>query len=264
MTETQLLSFIGTAALKATFILAIAGLVTIVWRSASAAARHLVWTVAVIAALGIPLIGTVIKSLDAPRIEIAALSEVALPIAHPALAAPSNANVSSPAVTTVTEDAVIPMEEQASLIATDAGTALAKPSLLERISQIEWQSILFTVWLAGMLLALIPLATARARVGFISRNSSPVESGRWHDLIASTPQIAHIGRRVRILESDATAMPMTWGVVRPTLLVPAGAERWPDWQCRDILLHELAHIERRDVSLSSSRSSRALCTGSIR
>jgi beta-lactamase regulating signal transducer with metallopeptidase domain len=188
----------------------------------------------------------VIKSLDAPRIEIAALSEVALPAAHPALAPPSNANVSSPAVTTATEDAVIPMEEQASLIATDAGTALAKPSLLERISQIEWQSMLFPVWLAGMLLALIPLATARARVGLISRRSRPVESGRWHDLIASTPQIAHIGRRVRILESDATAMPMTWGVVRPTLLVPAGAERWPDWQCRDILLHELAHIERRD------------------
>ena len=52
MTETQLLSFIGTAALKGTIILAVAGLVTIVWRSASAAARHLVWTVAVCSALG--------------------------------------------------------------------------------------------------------------------------------------------------------------------------------------------------------------------
>lgn len=250
MTETQLLSFIGTAALKGTIILAVAGLVTIVWRSASAAARHLVWTVAVCSALGIPLIGAAIKSLDAPRIEITTWSEVAFPVASATPAPSATAHVSSLATAAVTEDAAISMEEplDPSITAPAAvvPTILTRPSLSETISQVEWRSMLFPLWLAGMLLALIPLATARARVAIIGRNAKAVESGRWHELIAATPQIAHLRRRVRIVESDATAMPMTWGVVRPTLLVPARAERWPDWQRRDILLHELAHIERRD------------------
>jgi beta-lactamase regulating signal transducer with metallopeptidase domain len=249
MTEKQLLDFIGTAALKGTIILAVAGLVTIAWRSASAAARHLVWTVAVCAALGIPVIGAVINSLDAPRIEITTWNEIVPPEA-PASSAPSaDAHVSAPAIAAVTEGAATPVEAPTMLSiepVVNAPKVLPRPSLSERISTIEWRSMLFPVWLAGMLLALIPLATARVRVAMINRKGRSIESGRWHELIASTPQIAHLARRVRILESDETAMPMTWGVLRPTLLVPARAERWPDWQCRDILLHELAHVERRD------------------
>jgi len=41
-------------------------------------------------------------------------------------------------------------------------------------------------------------------------------------------------------------MPMTWGILSPTLLVPLSAADWPEWKCRNILLHELAHVERRD------------------
>jgi beta-lactamase regulating signal transducer with metallopeptidase domain len=53
-------------------------------------------------------------------------------------------------------------------------------------------------------------------------------------------------RRVTLLESHDAAMPMTWGVISPVLLIPSSTEEWPEWKCRDILLHELAHIERFD------------------
>ncbi len=49
-----------------------------------------------------------------------------------------------------------------------------------------------------------------------------------------------------LLESDQAAMPMTWGVISPVLLLPADANEWPEWRCRNILLHELAHVERFD------------------
>ena len=75
MTSIDFLALLGGAAIKATFILAIAAIVTMTWRRASAASRHLVWTFAVGASLTVPLISAAIARLGAPQIEIAAWTQ---------------------------------------------------------------------------------------------------------------------------------------------------------------------------------------------
>jgi beta-lactamase regulating signal transducer with metallopeptidase domain len=256
MTETQLLDFIGTAALKGTVILVLAGLVTVGWRSASASARHLIWTVGVSAALGLPIMAAAIKSLDAPRIEIQAWNEAALPI--PQMGSPTpltsevisvgNASMKAEPISTAPANAHVVIATSGEPVPQDVAVPAVKysPSIQQRIAQVDWRVILFPVWIAGVLLALIPLVTARLRIAALSRRASVLHGSEWHTLIESTPAIAHLSGRVRILESDDAAMPMTWGITRATLLVPARADRWPDWKRRDILLHELAHVERRD------------------
>ncbi len=255
MTETQLLMFIGTAALKGTVILGIAGLVNILWRSASAASRHLVWTIGVTAALALPLLTEVIQRTNGPKIEIRGWSQarpVAASINEPAPAmnimsntfdgpaanaatqetsSPSTTWVSSPVVTSESNDDAIPVVSE--------GAAALSPSF-------PLKRDIIALWIAGALASLLPLLIAFVRVRLLARNANEKKSGRWRDLIAATPEIAHFAESLRVLESDKTAMPMTWGITRPTLLVPSQASEWPDWKCRDILLHELAHVERKD------------------
>ena len=49
-----------------------------------------------------------------------------------------------------------------------------------------------------------------------------------------------------LLVSGQRAMPMTWGIVHPAILLPLEAENWGTAKRRMVLLHELAHVKRRD------------------
>jgi TonB family protein len=46
--------------------------------------------------------------------------------------------------------------------------------------------------------------------------------------------------------SDSIHTPMTWGAIRPVILLPAYVEDWPVEQRDVVIRHERAHIERRD------------------
>jgi beta-lactamase regulating signal transducer with metallopeptidase domain len=73
------------------------------------------------------------------------------------------------------------------------------------------------------------------------RRAHPLQSARW----AAT--LATIDCRVRVLESRHIASPCTWGVLSPVLLLPSAGDAWPESARRSALLHELAHVRRRDM-----------------
>ena len=123
--------------------------------------------------------------------------------------------------------------------------ARPEPGTAERFSAFVANDLIY-LYLAGLLMALAPLVAGIVRIRVISSRASRSTNGRWTQLVSGTPSIAHFAGRVRIVESSEATMPMTWGIVEPTLLVPADSGDWPEWKCRNILLHELAHVERRD------------------
>ena len=58
--------------------------------------------------------------------------------------------------------------------------------------------------------------------------------------------VAQFGRRVRLGRNDAIGAPVTWGIVRPIILVPAGFEELPAESRDAVIHHELAHIQAHD------------------
>jgi beta-lactamase regulating signal transducer with metallopeptidase domain/Mg-chelatase subunit ChlD len=65
---------------------------------------------------------------------------------------------------------------------------------------------------------------------------------------------AHLGaagtrRRVTLLQNQAIAAPVTWGILRPVILVPAGFEQLPVETRNAVLCHESAHIQANDFFL---------------
>jgi mono/diheme cytochrome c family protein len=53
-------------------------------------------------------------------------------------------------------------------------------------------------------------------------------------------------RRVRLLMSSHIDIPVACGIVHPAVLLPLEAESWDEERRRVVLLHEFAHVKRRD------------------
>ena len=102
-------------------------------------------------------------------------------------------------------------------------------------------------WMAGSLATLSLLAAGLIGVEGLRRSSRPVPPGEVAALgrrLASSLGLAH---EVAIAVCDRLASPVLIGVVRPMILLPPAAlGGWSLAQVEMALLHELAHLRRRD------------------
>src|SRR5580658_15798 len=101
----------------------------------------------------------------------------------------------------------------------------------------------FIVFMARFVKLLSGLVYAQ-RVRSYQTSAAPAE---WQDRLATLVQRLEITRPVRLLESALIKVPVAVGWLKPVILVPVGmlAQLSAD-QVESILLHELAHISRRD------------------
>jgi TonB family protein len=56
-----------------------------------------------------------------------------------------------------------------------------------------------------------------------------------------------VPRRVRVVESPDAPVPLVWGILRPVIALPAASRHWSAGRLRTVLLHELIHVQRRDL-----------------
>ncbi|HWK10220.1 MAG TPA: M56 family metallopeptidase, partial [Vicinamibacterales bacterium] len=225
---------------KATIVLATAGVLTVVLRRASAASRHLIWTLALLSALALPVFSLALPKWQVGLVKLraelpAASSQV--PATSFQLRAPSlnsgPARVASPA----------PQSTPGGPIANPPAASKPRFSFDEVTAG---PATVFAIWLLGACAILARLVLGVVAVQWMSRRTERVKDAPWLPQARALASELGISPRITFLRSGRAAMPMAWGVFRPAVLMPADADNWPAERLRIVLLHELAHVKRRD------------------
>ncbi|HYH83067.1 MAG TPA: M56 family metallopeptidase [Longimicrobium sp.] len=186
---------------KSTLLLAAAAAGAHAMRRGSAAARHLVWALALGALVALPSLALVL-----PR-----WKPTALAVLRPA----------------------------------GGGAEWAVPAA-SAAPQWSIAGVLVAVWAAGAVVVLARLARGLWAVRRLAHTARRVDDPAWTGLLEELGRAMEVRRPVVLLRSERAAMPLTWGALRPAILLPAGADAWSPERRRVVLLHELAHVARRD------------------
>lgn len=106
---------------------------------------------------------------------------------------------------------------------------------------------LFALYGCGVALVLARTLIAMIRMRRVANDARSVDH-EWLALLRDARAAIGIRRGVRLVVSASARVPMTWGVIRPTIVLPASAQTWTSNQRRMVLLHELAHVRANDWS----------------
>ncbi len=126
-------------------------------------------------------------------------------------------------------------------------------TLDRQFAQLSGLKVARAIWLAGAALFLAPVPIVLWRLRRIRRTGLP-----WTEFRAQTHALAlarGIRRPVELMLHELVPGPITFGVLRPVIVMPADAGEWPEADVRRAVVHELEHIRRRDwVVLLAARS----------
>ncbi|MBW3571405.1 MAG: HEAT repeat domain-containing protein [Gemmatimonadetes bacterium] len=111
---------------------------------------------------------------------------------------------------------------------------------------IAWSTLVLMAWAAGAAATLARYGLAMVAVRVVARRARRITGGEWMERLQAAARELGVRERVRLLRAPGAAMPMTWGILHPAVLVPADADGWTAERKRVVLLHELAHVARRD------------------
>lgn len=206
---------------RTTAVLLVALCATTLLRRSSAATRHLVWTVALAGVLVLPLLERVVPAWRI--VPVPAELAPAAPVAAPALVEVPVAEQQAPAAAPH-ESAPVPAEKR-----------------------IDWMMWALGIWAAGGIILFLRLAYGVLRIWWVERRSSELADARWTSLTDGLARRLRLGRMVTLLRGEHASVPMTWGIVRPVVLLPAEADDWSEERRTVVLAHELAHIRRWDA-----------------
>jgi TonB family protein len=110
----------------------------------------------------------------------------------------------------------------------------------------EGGQLLVALWATGTFVGLVVLCAGLSRLSRLATRAHVVTEGplcQSMDALVATPR----QRRVRLLiQATHPGLVVTWGMRRPTILLPSSATEWSGSRQRAVLLHELAHVERGD------------------
>ncbi|MDB5389180.1 MAG: peptidase BlaR1, partial [Planctomycetaceae bacterium] len=217
--------FLVDSAVKGTALLIAAGIATFILRRDSAATRHLVWLLAIVAMLGVPALSAVLPHWRALP-EWASISQkpAAVEISQAPVARSTNDAIASDWHVNLENDvqpAAIAIQPVIKL--SNSLAAPIAPDAIRTSVPWNWQSALLFVWGVGFGILLLRLLAARWMLRNAERQGtvigmSGVPAGTRDDSIVIALQAAalqlRISRPVILLIHPDKSIPLVWGILK--------------------------------------------------
>jgi uncharacterized protein (TIGR03435 family) len=201
---------------KATVVLASVLLLSRVCRRSRASARHLLFALAFVVLLVLPVTSAVMPPV--------------------VVTVPLRPNVVDTHTTAIQRS---PDRSEESRIAGSWSSAVAF-----RAGSMSIQSLLIALWLVGSLLFVMPVVTGIWQLARLRKRGVPWEAGQT--LVDQWVIERRIGRRVTVLQAAGIDGFFGCGALRPVILVPGDVAEWHRDDLRRAFIHELEHVRRLD------------------
>lgn len=276
-------AFLADLIVKATLLLLLAAGLAAMLRKSSAAVRHRVWSLTFASLLLLPALSYVMPELQLPilpaemvqppaaEVAVEEVPEAKEPAPTPPLPQPEQllAEQSTETVAPFDEgmtNQVLPWEldptsappletplsaaddaEETETVADVSSDEPAEP-VAAGPTEKNTGSLWLWIWGGGLSLFLLPVLAGLLQNRILNGLSEHVADSTITELLDALRARLSIGRRVRLIESAHSRIPLTWGLFRPVILLPENWRTWSTERKRLVLLHELAHVKRRDVA----------------
>ncbi|MFD2035648.1 M56 family metallopeptidase [Belliella marina] len=123
-------------------------------------------------------------------------------------------------------------------------------------SQIEKRiPTLVNLWLIGAVLFMIKFASSLAELRSLDFRPKNTIGEKWEETLADISSRLKIKQRVQIFQTKFVDTPVTYGILKPVILIPTGLIfKVSPAQLEAIIAHELAHIKRHDYLINLIQS----------
>jgi|GEM_PF-1002826 len=246
-----------SVALRSILLLTITLIIAFVVRRRSAAVGHHVWVLGFSGCLLIPIVTLLAPNVAVPVLPPVTPRETA--VVHPAGLTPGQQNYEvmslrpAPPLRSEAHEAAVDARLERPALAPPAGAmqpnANLQPAAIEpaAFAWPTWQAWLLAIWAAGVALCGTRLIWQVWIVRRAARACPALESETWRSLCDEVARELRVRQTISLRTHREALTPMVVGFWRPLVLVPSDADQWGAEQRRHVLLHELAHVQRRDV-----------------
>jgi beta-lactamase regulating signal transducer with metallopeptidase domain/Flp pilus assembly protein TadD len=233
--------------LRITLLATIACLYLVLARRAQPAVRHVVAVGTLFAVVVLPVASKLMPTVPLRVLNAETPTSV---VAVPAVEDPAPVTIYVPpveAVTPATSGAIDAAPVRGAAPARSAGPALGAFIRNQIQSHTNWTRFAIVLWLFGATALLIRIAVAFARARELSARALLVSDEELRVEVERASRLLGVTDFIKVAISHEIKVPMVVGVMQPRIILPAEAPGWSRERLQVVLLHEIAHIRRRDV-----------------
>lgn len=105
---------------------------------------------------------------------------------------------------------------------------------------------LLVLWLSGLIFILVRQIFGLYGAYKLTKEAEDLKSSFWQHLLNRFFEAVSVKKKVDLLQHKKVKVPLTWGWIRPVVIMPDESKSWTAEQRESALYHELSHIKRGD------------------